>query len=150
MEKTLVLLKPDAVDRRLVGEMITRFERKGLQIVALKMAVIPRATAEKHYEAHRQKPFYDKLVKFMTGGPVVLMVLRGQNAIEVVRNLMGETSGLRAKPGTVRGDFSLSSQFNLVHGSDSPAAAERELQLFFTPEEVMDYRSWDAAWFEDG
>jgi nucleoside-diphosphate kinase len=147
MEKTLIILKPDAVDRRLVGETILRFERKGLQILGMKLAVVPRSTAEKHYEAHRAKPFYSSLVQFMTAGPVVLMVLGGSDAIQVSRRLMGDTAATKAPPGTIRGDFGLSSQFNLVHGSDSPEAAQREIELFFSPDEIIEYRSGDARWF---
>ena len=149
MERTLIILKPDAVDRRLVGEIVSRFEKKGLQIVGLKLARISTATAEKHYEAHREKPFYSGLVTFMTGGPIVLMVLQGDHAIEVARNLMGTTFGYESPAGTIRGDYGISSQFNLIHGSDSPAAAERELELFFAAEELLDYESSDAKWHVD-
>ena len=149
MERTLIILKPDAVDRRLVGEIVSRFEKKGLQIGGLKLARISTATAEKHYEAHREKPFYSGLVRFMSGGPVVLLVLQGNHAIEGARKLMGATFGYESAAGTIRGDYGISSQFNLIHGSDSPAAAERELQLFFSSEELFEYESCDAKWVVD-
>jgi nucleoside-diphosphate kinase len=149
MEKTLILLKPDAVDRKLVGEIISRFERKGLQIVGLKLTIIPRATAERHYAAHREKPFYPGLLEFMTKGPVVIMAIQGNRAIEVARKLMGKTFGHQAEPGTIRGDLGISSQFNLIHGSDSPEAAERELKLFFAPGEIVEYRTCDTPWLVD-
>ena len=149
METTLIILKPDAVDRRLVGEIISRFERKGMQIVGLKLARIPSETAARHYEAHREKPFYAGLLKFMTGGPVVLLAVAGNKAIEVARKLMGATFGHQAAPGTIRGDLGISSQFNLIHGSDSPEAAERELKLFFAPGEVLDFTMCDRKWVLD-
>jgi len=149
METTLIILKPDAVDRRLVGEIISRFERKGMQIVGLKLARIPSETAARHYEAHREKAFYAGLLKFMTGGPVVLLAVAGNKAIEVARKLMGATFGHQAAPGTIRGDLGISSQFNLIHGSDSPEAAERELKLFFAPGEVLDFTMCDRKWVLD-
>ncbi|MBI4601103.1 MAG: nucleoside-diphosphate kinase [Planctomycetes bacterium] len=149
MERTLIILKPDAVDRRLVGEIIRRFERKGLTIAGLKLAAISRETAEKHYEPHRGKPFYASLLKFMTSGPSVIMALQGNRAIEVARKLMGKTFGHQAEAGTIRGDLGISSQFNLVHGSDSPESAERELALFFAPGEILEYRTSDARWLAD-
>jgi nucleoside-diphosphate kinase len=146
METTLIILKPDAVDRRLVGEIISRFERKGLQIVGLKLARISRATAEKHYEAHRAKPFYAGLVTFMTERPVVLVAVAGNRAIDVSRKLMGKTFAHEAEPGTIRGDLGISSQFNLIHGSDSAESAKRELALFFGDGEVLSYEMSDAHW----
>jgi nucleoside-diphosphate kinase len=130
----------------LVSEIIGRFERKGLKVVGLKLAVISRPLAETHYAAHQGKPFYPSLLKFMTAGPVVLMALEGNQAIEVVRKLMGKTFGHQAEPGTIRGDFGISSQFNLVHGSDSPESADRELKLFFKPEELHDHPLLDDPW----
>jgi nucleoside-diphosphate kinase len=146
METTLIILKPDAVDRRLVGEIISRFERKGLQIVGLKLDRIARATAEKHYEAHRAKPFYAGLVQFMTERPVVLMAVAGNRAIDVSRKLMGKTFAHEAEPGTIRGDLGVSSQFNLIHGSDSAESARRELALFVSEGEVLSYAMSDAHW----
>jgi nucleoside-diphosphate kinase len=148
VERTLILLKPDAVQRRLSGQILGRFEAKGLKVVGLKLARLPRALVEKHYEAHREKPFYGDLVRFMTGGPVVVMALEGPRAVEVCRRLMGKTFGHEAEPGTIRGDYGISSQFNLVHGSDSPQAAERELELFFEPDELQSYDMIDDAWLE--
>jgi nucleoside-diphosphate kinase len=149
METTLIILKPDAVDRRLVGEIISRFEMKGLQIAGLKLARISPETAARHYEAHREKAFYPGLLKFMTGGPVVLMAVSGNRAIDVARKLMGATFGHQAAPGTIRGDLGISSQFNLIHGSDSPEAAERELELFFAPGEILDSTPCDRKWLLD-
>jgi nucleoside-diphosphate kinase len=149
MERTLIILKPDAVDRRLVGEIIARFERKGLQIVGLKLGMIPQSTAERHYEQHRGKPFYPGLLKFMTSSPVVLLALEGNRVIEVARKMMGKTFGHQAEPGTLRGDFGVSSQFNLIHGSDSPESAEKELNLFFAKHEVLEYKTCDAKWHAD-
>ncbi len=145
-ERTLVLLKPDAVNRRLVGEIINRFEKKGLKIVAMKMLWVSRELAEKHYEMHRGKPFYESLLDYITSSPIVAMVLEGEKAIEVVRKMMGKTNGVEAEPGTIRGDYSLSIQNNLVHGSDSRESAEREIALFFTDEEMYDYRLVDEVW----
>ena len=136
-ERTLVLVKPDGVARRLVGEVISRIERKGLKIVALKMLKVSREQAERHYAVHKGKPFYEPLLAFITRGPVVAMVVEGESAIDVVRNLMGPTSGLKAPAGTIRGDFSLSIQFNIVHGSDSPESAAYEIPYFFSQLEVV-------------
>ena len=130
-ERTLILLKPDAVQRRLIGEILARFERKGLRVVGMKLMHMDQALAAKHYEAHQSKGFYAGLVKFMTSAPLVAMVLEGTQAVEVCRKMMGATFGFKAEPGTIRGDYAISNQFNLVHGSDSPAAAEREIGLFF-------------------
>ena len=145
-QRTLVLLKPDAVNRRLIGELITRFERKGLKIVAMKMLWVSRELAEKHYEMHRGKPFYESLLDYITSSPVVAMVIEGEQAIEVVRKMMGKTNGVEAEPGTIRGDYSLSIQNNLVHGSDSEESAKREISLFFKDEEIYDYRLVDEVW----
>lgn len=145
IERTLVLVKPDGVARRLVGEVINRIERKGLKIVALKMMQLDRETAERHYAVHKGKPFYESLLRFITSGPVVAMVVEGESAIDVVRNLMGPTSGLKAPPGSIRGDFSLSVQFNIVHGSDSSDSAEYEIPLFFSEEEILSYKLPDEV-----
>ena len=146
MEKTLVIIKPDAVDRRLVGEIMSRFESKGLQIIGMKLSVISPETAAEHYSDHQGKHFYSSLVEFMTSAPVVLLVVAGDHAISVARKLMGKTAGYEAEPGTIRGDFGLSGQFNLVHGSDSPQSAEKEINLFFSSEEIVEYRHSDAKW----
>ncbi len=145
-ERTLVLLKPDALHRRLAGEIISRFEKKGLKIVAMKMLWVSRELAEKHYEVHKGKPFYESLLDYITSGPIIAMVLEGESAIKVVRNLMGKTNGVEATSGTIRGDYSLSIQNNLIHGSDSPESAEREISLFFKPQEILEYRLVDEVW----
>lgn len=148
MERTLILLKPDAVQRGLSGQILSRFEAKGLKIVALKLMKITPELAAKHYEAHKEKKFYPGLVKFMTSSPVVALALEGIDAIKVCRNLMGATFGADAAPGTIRGDFGISRSYNLVHGSDSPEAAERELKLFF-PEGIVDYGYAAHDWIYD-
>jgi nucleoside-diphosphate kinase len=130
-ERTLVLVKPDAVRRGLVGEVISRFERKGLTIEEMRLRTMDAALADQHYAEHVDKPFYPPLKDFMTSGPLVAMVLSGDSAIEVVRALTGATDGRRAAPGTIRGDYSLSNRENLVHASDSPESAEREIGLWF-------------------
>jgi len=145
IERTLVLVKPDGVARRLVGEVISRIERKGLKIVALKMLKVSQEQAERHYAVHKGKPFYEPLLAFITSGPVVAMVVEGESAIDVVRNLMGPTSGLKAPAGTIRGDFSLSIQFNIVHGSDSPESAAYEIPIFFDDAEILKYELPDEA-----
>ena len=149
MERTLIILKPDAVQRGLVGEIITRFEKKGLQIVATKFTQIARQLAETHYEAHRSKGFYAGLVAFMTSSPVVILVLQGKDAIAISRKMMGATFGSKAEPGTIRGDFGVSNSFNLIHGSDSPESATRELGLFFKPEEIVDWQPASRNWVYD-
>ena len=149
MEKTLIILKPDAVQRGLVGEIITRFEKKGLQIVAAKMMKIPQSLAETHYETHKGKPFYPGLVKFMTSSPVVVLVLAGKDAINISRKMMGATFGSKAEPGTIRGDLGVSNSFNLIHGSDSPESAQRELGLFFKPDELLAWQPASQGWVYD-
>ncbi len=146
MERTLVLLKPDAVQRRLVGRIISRIEDKGLKIVGLKMIRVSRELAEKHYAEHREKAFYAELVHFVTSAPVVAMVVEGPKAVEVVRKMMGKTNPLEAEPGTIRGDFGLSVTMNLVHGSDSLASAAREIALFFGEDEILGYSTADSPW----
>jgi len=135
--RTLVFVKPDGVRRGLVGEIISRFERRGIRIVGLKMVQPSRELAEKHYAVHRDKPFYESIVNFITSGPVVVMALECPNAIEVVRQMMGATNPLNAAPGTIRGDFGLDIEQNIIHGSSDPEAAEYELNLWFTPEEFV-------------
>lgn len=146
METTLILLKPDCVQRGLIGRVITRFEEKGLKVVGLKLMQITPELAAKHYAAHKEKPFYPGLVRFMTSGPVVAMALAGIDAIAIARKMMGATFGANAEPGTIRGDFGASKTFNLVHGSDSPESAATEIALYFKPEEVLDYQQADVAW----
>ncbi len=149
METTLIILKPDAVQRGLMGRIITRFEEKGLQVVGAKMMQISSKLAETHYESHKGKPFYAGLVKFMTSSPVLVLALRGNGAIAIARNLMGATFGSKANPGTIRGDFGVSNSFNLIHGSDSPEAAERELKLFFGAGEVLSWSRAGDSWVYD-
>ena len=147
-ERTLIILKPDAVQRRLSGEILLRLERKGLKLVGLKMAWLDRSKLEVHYAAHRTKPFYPSLLGFMSKGPVVLGVLEGFRSIEVVRKMLGKTFASEAEPGTIRGDLGLSSQFNLIHASDSPEAAKKEIALFFAPEEIHEYQMPDEDWLK--
>jgi len=149
MERTLIILKPDAVQRGLVGEVITRFEKKGLQIVGAKFMKIAQQLAETHYEPHKGKPFYPGLVKFMTSSPVVVLALAGKDAIAISRKMMGATFGSKAEPGTIRGDFGVSNSFNLIHGSDSPEAAQRELGLFFKTDELLDWQPASQGWVYD-
>jgi nucleoside-diphosphate kinase len=147
LERTLVLLKPDAVQRGLVGSILARFERKGLKLVGLKLRRFEESLIRKHYEVHRERPFYGSLVEFMTSGPAVALVLEGKNAIEVTRKLMGKTNAAEAEPGTIRGDLALSRSNNLVHGSDSPESAKRELQLFFPEQgELVDWQAVGEPW----
>jgi nucleoside-diphosphate kinase len=136
-QQSLVLIKPDALRRRLAGVILQRFERKGLVLRGLKLLRVSEALAAEHYREHRDKPFYEGLIRFITGGPLLAAVLEGRDAIAVCRRLVGATNGREAAPGTVRGDFGMSGRFNLVHASDSPAAAEREIGLFFEPEELV-------------
>ncbi len=146
MQQTLILLKPDAVQRRLIGDITARFERKGLRLAGLKLVQATRDLAEKHYAVHKGKPFYDSLLSFLTSGPTVAMVWEGREAVVVGRNLIGLTDGAKAVPGSIRGDLALSVQNNLVHGSDSGENAALEIALWFKPEELVKYGSVDAAW----
>jgi nucleoside-diphosphate kinase len=131
VERTLVLIKPDGVRRNIVGEVITRIERKGLKLVAMELRTLDADTAKTHYEEHASRPFFGSLVEFITGGPLVAMVVEGERAIEAFRTLAGATDPVTAAPGTIRGDFALEVQKNIVHGSDSTYSAEREIKLFF-------------------
>jgi nucleoside-diphosphate kinase len=135
-ERTFVMIKPDAVERKLVGEIVSRFERKGLRIVAMKMVNMSRQQAEELYSPHREKPFFKDLVNFATRGPVIVMVLEGDSAIDVVRLMIGSTDARKAAPGTIRGDFALDIQENVVHASDSKESFEREHKIFFSPLEL--------------
>lgn len=146
MERTLIIFKPDCMQRMLVGRILQRFEDKGLRIVAMKLQHSPIAQVEKHYEIHRERPFFSSLVQFMSGGPVIVAVLEGPGAITVVRNLLGATNGREAAPGTIRGDFGMDKQYNLVHASDSPESALREIEIFFDPAEVVNYTRATDAW----
>ncbi len=137
VEKTLVLVKPDGVKRGLIGEVISRFEKKGLKIRALKMIWLSKEKAQEFYSVHKDKPFFNDLVEFITSGPIVAMVLEGDSAINVVRLMIGATDGRKAAPGTIRGDFALSIQDNVVHASDSPESFEREFKVIFTETEIV-------------
>ncbi len=149
METTLIILKPDAVQRGLMGRIITRFEDKGLAIVGCKLMTISQELAATHYEAHQGKPFYDGLVGFMTSSPVLVMAIRGVGAISICRKMMGATFGSNAEPGTIRGDFGVSNSFNLIHGSDSTEAATREMSLFFADGEVQELNRAIEGWVYD-
>lgn len=149
MERTLIIFKPDAVQRGLAGEILTRFEKKGLQVVGLKLMKIPQSLAETHYAPHKERPFYPGLVKFMTSSPVVVLALQGKDAITIARKMMGATFGSKAEPGTIRGDYGVSNSYNLIHGSDSPEAATRELGLFFKPEELLEWAPAIQQWVYD-
>jgi len=147
VQRTLVLLKPDAVQRALVGEVILRFERKGLRIVGMKLIAVSHEVAAQHYAEHKERPFFASLLQFITSSPLVALVLEGDEAVTVVRGLIGATDGRKAPPGTIRGDFSLSKANNLVHASDSPEAALRELGIWF-PEGIISSPRCDTAWVE--
>lgn len=147
-ERTFVMVKPDGVSRRLVGECIVRFERRGLKLAGLKLQRIDRATAEKHYEEHKDKPFFGDLVDFITSGPTVAMVWEGPDAVAQVRKMNGATNCLKADVGTIRGDFGLSMQNNIIHASDAVETAAREIPLYFKAEELIDHTMPDEAWFK--
>ena len=146
LQRTLVLCKPDAVQRGLLGQIISRFEDKGFKVAGLKMMQIDEALARTHYKEHVEKPFFSELLSFITSSPIVAMAIEGENAVEVVRVLMGVTNPQMAMPGTIRGDFALNLTRNIVHGSDSAASAERELALFFSPDELHDYSLSSEKW----
>uniref|UniRef100_A0A7C4LJK9 Nucleoside diphosphate kinase n=1 Tax=Schlesneria paludicola TaxID=360056 RepID=A0A7C4LJK9_9PLAN len=146
MERTLVLLKPDAVNRRLCGEILRRFEMRGLKFVGLKLLRVTPELSRQHYAEHVEKPFYPQLEAFITSGPLVAVALEGPDAITVVRAMLGPTNGRQAPPGTIRGDFGLSRQMNLVHASDGPEAAARELAIYFRPEELLTSETPLDAW----
>lgn len=138
-ERTLVLIKPDAVQRLLTGQILARFEERGLKLVGLKLVLVDRALAERHYAVHRERPFFAGLVDFITSSPLVAIALQGPNAISVVRTMVGATRPNEAAPGTIRGDFALETAQNLVHASDGPETAQAELALWFSPGELVDY-----------
>ena len=146
LERCFVLLKPDAVARRLVGEILGRFESKGLKVVGMKMLKVTPELSKKHYAEHVSKPFYPMLEEFITSGPVIALAIEGPQAITVIRSMLGSTNGREAPLGTIRGDFGLSRQMNLVHGSDGPDAAARELAIYFKPEELLSYADSLDPW----
>jgi nucleoside-diphosphate kinase len=149
METSLIIIKPDGVQRGLVGQIISRFERKGLNLIGARLMMVPQDLAARHYAEHKGKPFYDGLMKFITSSPVLVLAVRGVEAVAVCRKLIGSTNGRNAEPGTIRGDLGLSGGFNLVHGSDSPASAERELALWFTKDELLDDARTIEQWVYD-
>ncbi|TMF87613.1 MAG: nucleoside-diphosphate kinase [Chloroflexi bacterium] len=149
MQRTLVLVKPDGVQRGLIGRIVARLERRGLKLVAMKMMRISRELAGRHYAEHRGKPFYDGLIAFITSGPVVAMIWEGREAVTVVRSVMGSTDPLKAAPGTIRGDLALDLGMNLIHGSDSVDRAESEMALFFSADELHDYERTADRWIRE-
>jgi nucleoside-diphosphate kinase len=149
-EKTLVLVKPDGVQRGLIGEVLTRFEAKGLRVDALKMLRMDLKMARRHYAEHVDKPFYNDLAAFITSGPLVAMVLEGPGAVATVRQMMGVTDPAKSPPGSIRGDLGLTIGMNIIHGSDSPERAVEEIDLFFTPNEVQEYSRDVERWILEG
>lgn len=146
MQRTLVLLKPDAVQRGLSGEIISRLERRGLRFVAMKLMRVSNELAQKHYAEHVGKPFFDGLVSFITSSPIVAMVVEGESVVEIVRTTMGATKASEAAPGTIRGDLAVFIGMNLIHGSDSENSAKREIELFFSPDEIVEYSRDVEKW----
>ncbi|WP_346216314.1 nucleoside-diphosphate kinase [Caldifermentibacillus hisashii] len=146
MEKTFLMVKPDGVQRGLIGEIVSRFERKGFQMVGAKLMQIPTSVAEQHYGEHKGKPFYDELVSFITSGPVFAMVWQGENVIATARQMMGATNPKDALPGTIRGDYGVTVGKNIIHGSDSLESAKREISLFFKEEELVEYTRTVDGW----
>ena len=146
MERTFAMVKPDGVQRGLVGEVISRFEKKGIKIAALKLMQITPEIAEQHYAEHKEKPFFVDLVNFIISGPVVAMVLEGENVIAMVRTMMGATNPKDSPPGTIRGDFGMTIDKNIIHGSDSPASASREIGIFFAEKEIAMYKKAGEEW----
>ena len=146
MEQTYLMIKPDGVQRGLCGEILSRFEKKGLKIVAMKLMVIPKETAENHYAEHKERPFFPPLISYIPSGPVLAMVLEGENAVSVCRNMMGKTNPSESAPGTIRGDYAMVTGLNIIHGSDSPESAKREISIFFKPEELVTYDRTSDKW----
>ena len=139
MERSLVLIKPDAMQRGLVGTIIARLEKLGVKLVAMKMLHMDKALAQRHYDIHKDKPFFDNLVNYITSAPIIAIIFEGEKAIEVIRKMMGATDPAKAEAGTIRGDFGLDIEHNTVHGSDSTETATREIELFFSEDEIFDY-----------
>ncbi len=146
MERTYLMIKPDGVERGLCGEIVARFEKRGLKLVAMKFMQIPKDVAENHYGEHKGKKFYDSLISYITSGPVLAMVWEGENAIAVCRGMMGKTNPQDSAPGTIRGDFAMVTGMNIIHGSDSPESAAREISIFFKPSELMSYQRTVDKW----
>jgi len=145
-ERTLIIIKPDGVQRHLAGQIISRLERKGLKLVAAKLIQIPAELARQHYAAHTDKPFFAPAVKFMSSAPSLLMIWEADGCVDMFRKMIGSTFGYEAQPGTIRGDFGCSQRYNLIHGSDSPESARNEIKLFFESGEIVDYELSDAPW----
>ncbi len=145
-ERTLIIVKPDGIQRHLAGKIIGRFEKKGLKLVAAKFMQISEELARQLYTVHRGKSFFEGLIKYLPSAPALVMVWEAQGVIDIARKMIGATFGYDAEPGTIRGDFSCSRGYNLIHGSDSPESAEQEIELFFSPDEIIDYELTDAHW----
>ncbi|WMT27427.1 nucleoside-diphosphate kinase [Bacillus aerius] len=146
MDKTFLMVKPDGVERQLIGEIVSIFEKKGLQLVGAKLMSIPKEVAETHYGEHKEKPFFGELVDFITSGPVFAMVWQGEQVVDVTRQIIGKTNPKEALPGTIRGDYGLTVGKNIIHGSDSPESAEREINLFFKQEELTNWDQTISSW----
>jgi nucleoside-diphosphate kinase len=146
MERTYLMIKPDGVQRGICGEIVSRFEKKGLKLVAMKLMVIPKEVAENHYGEHKERPFFPSLINYITSGPVLAMVWEGESAVSVCRNMMGKTNPKESAPGTIRGDFGMQTGMNIIHGSDSVESAEREISIFFRPEELVSYEKTIQSW----
>ncbi len=146
MERTFVMIKPDGVQRGLIGEIISRIEKKGLKIVGMKMLRVSKDLAENHYAEHKGKDFFESLVDYITSSPVIAMVVEGRDAVKVMRSLVGKTNPLDASPGTIRGDFAMDVGRNIIHASDSLESAEREISLFFNEDEILEYKKVDEDW----
>ncbi|TYS33963.1 nucleoside-diphosphate kinase [Bacillus pumilus] len=146
MDKTFLMVKPDGVERQLIGEIVSRFEKKGLQLVGAKLMSIPKEVAETHYGEHKEKPFFGELVDFITSGPVFAMIWQGEQVVDVTRQMIGKTNPKEALPGTIRGDYGLTVGKNIIHGSDSPESAEREINLFFKQEELTNWDQTISSW----
>ena len=149
MERTYLMVKPDGVQRGLCGEIVSRFEKKGLKLVAMKLMVIPKEVAENHYGEHKGKPFFPSLISYITSGPVLAMVWEGEDAVSVCRNMMGKTNPKESAPGTIRGDYGMQVGMNIIHGSDSVESAEREISIFFRPEELVSYDKTIHSWIDE-
>ena len=146
MEKTFLMVKPDGVQRNLIGEIVQRFEKKGFKLAGAKLMQVPNELAEQHYGEHKEKPFFGELVEFITSGPVFAMVWEGEDVIATARNMMGKTNPSEAAPSTIRGDYGITVGKNIIHGSDSPESAEREINLFFDESELITYEKVDTSW----
>jgi nucleoside-diphosphate kinase len=146
VERTFSMMKPGVLSRRLAGEILSRIERKGFDIIGMKLMKIPRSLAQEHYAEHREKSFFGELVDYITSGPVIAMILEGENAVQMLRVLCGPTRAVEAAPGTIRGDYSMHTQLNIIHASDSVEAARREIGLFFKPEELIDWKDGNNGW----